>query len=320
MTKKGIPMAATRAGEEKAAPEPFSNKLAERAIAAVLGHRERVKDSQGKPGGLLDLPKGKRPIIIGDLHACVDHLHCILGHGSNRADLEKGTAYLLFLGDILHDDRTGHMRETDDSLKMLNDVLGLLATYPDRVFYLRGNHDTFDERLRKSGVPQGTVFHDALLKASNTDFVKLVSQWFDALPYVAIGGSFMAVHAGPVRGGCCREEIIDIQRRPDYALQFIWNRVNEFHGTASPKEYCGADIVQTIEKLGLAPGTHFIVGHNPLWNDGGTSGFWQDVIGIKNHHILYSGSGSRAPYLTVEEGALKVEYSKQKEAEVYYYG
>jgi hypothetical protein len=67
------------------------------------------------------------------------------------------------------------------------------------------------------------------------------------------------------------------------------------HGNPSPKEYGEKDLRLVLELLDLPQDTHFIVGHNPLWNDGNTTGVWQNVIGIKNHHILYSGSGSRAP-------------------------
>jgi len=94
-------------------------------------------------------------------------------------------------------------------------------------------------------------------------------------------------------------------------MQFMWNRVNEFHGNPSPKEYGETDIRMTLETLGLPPLTHFIVGHNPLWNDGGTTGLWENVIGIKNHHIIYSGSGSKAPYYTLEGGALKAKFPNQ---------
>jgi len=94
------------------------------------------------------------PIIVGDLHACIEHLGNILDHDNNRRDLDEGRAYLLFVGDILHDDRVGYMRETANSIQILNQVLTLVATWPGRVFYIRGNHDTFDERLRKSGVAQ----------------------------------------------------------------------------------------------------------------------------------------------------------------------
>jgi hypothetical protein len=300
---------------------PFSDPaLADMAARVLREDPARPRDSRGDPGGLIDLPPGKRPLIIGDLHSCHENLSLILDHGENRADLEAGRAYILFLGDILHDDRTGHMRETESSIEILNRVLTLIVSYPGSVFYIRGNHDTFDERLRKSGVPQGAVFREALIASAGQAFADAVGRWFESLPYVACGPEFMVVHAGPVRGGCVREEIIEIWRRPDYAMQFCWNRVNEYLGNPSPKEYCERDIRATLECLGYPDGSHFIVGHNPLWNDGGRTGLWRDVIGIKNHHILYSGFGSRAPYATVRDGAFTFEFAMPKEKEVIYYG
>jgi hypothetical protein len=66
--------------------------------------------------------------------------------------------------------------------------------------------------------------------------------------------------------------------------------------------------------------THFIVGHNPIWTDGNKTGVWRDVIGIKNHHILYSGYRSAAPYITFIEDSMIVKTAAVEEPEVYYYG
>ena len=75
-----------------------------------------------------------------------------------------------------------------------------------------------------------------------------------------------------------------------------------------------------LDLLNLPPETHFIVGHNPLWNDGNTTGLWLNVIGIKNHHIIVSSSGSRAPYFTLAAGKLFYKFAVDIEPEVYNYG
>jgi hypothetical protein len=75
-----------------------------------------------------------------------------------------------------------------------------------------------------------------------------------------------------------------------------------------------------LQLLGVPEGTQFIVGHNPLWNDGNKTGVWIDVIGIKGHHIIYSGSGSRAPYFTTEGGTLVVKLAVELQEEMYNYG
>ena len=295
--------------------------LVERATKIVETYPGRPVDSDGKPGGLIDLPRGPRPFIIGDLHANLENLNYILDHGANRSDLESGQALCVILGDAVHDDRTGHMKEMESSVVILEELFRLISRYPGRVYYLRGNHDTFDERLRKSGIAQGVEFKSALLSSRGPEYAAAVSRFFESLPVFVIGEGFVITHAGPPHGGLDRQEIIDIRRYPEKYHQIMWTRVNEFRdGTPSPKEYGAQDIRLALEILGLPPETQFIVGHNPLWGDGNKTGFWKDVVGIKNHHILYSGSGSLAPYLTIEDGALVAKMAAPHKMEVYNYG
>jgi hypothetical protein len=294
--------------------------LIERAIEIVNSYPGRHNDPEDRPGGLIDLPKGFRPIIIGDLHANLVHLERIIDHDSNRVDLEKGRALVVIIGDAVHDDRTGHMREMGSSVEILDALLKLICRYPGKIYYIRGNHDTFDARLRKSGISQGIEFKAALLAAKGQEYTAAVDRFFEALPLFIIGEGFVITHAGPPHGGLSRDEIIGIRNYPEKYHQLLWNRVNEFHGNPSLKEYGERDIRLCLEILGLPPETHFIVGHNPLWNDGNTNGLWMNVIGIKNHHILYSGSGSLAPYFTIQGGELVAKFAVSKEPEVYYYG
>lgn len=280
----------------------------------------RPRDDEGRPGGLIELPQGPRPIIIGDLHANRENLAAILDHSTNRADLEAGRAVCVIIGDVEHDDRTGYMKAMETSVAILEDLFRLICRYPGRVCYLRGNHDTFDDRLRKSGIAQGTELRAALTREHGGAYADAVGKFFESLPVFVIGKGFVITHAGPPRGGLVREEIVNIRRYPEKYHQLLWNRVNEFHGTPSPKEYGEKDLRLVLELLDLPPDTHFIVGHNPLWNDGNRTGVWKDVIGIRNHHILYSGSGSRAPYFTAENGELVVKMAAIEKTEVYSYG
>jgi hypothetical protein len=312
------PEAAPSAGRSAAYPAG-SPDLAERATAVAAAWPGRLKDRAGRPGGLIELPAGRRPIVVGDLHANLDHLIAILDDGPNRADLDSGAACLILIGDAVHDDRTGHMRETAGSTAILDYLLRLIVDYPDNVYYIRGNHDSFDHRLRKSGIPQGLEFRDALAAAHGEAYPAAVGRFFDELPLFIIGAGFVIAHAGPPRGGLVREELVNIRDYPEKYYQLMWNRVNEYHGNPSPKEYGEKDVRLVIDQLGLPPETVFIVGHNPLWSDGGRTGVWLDVIGIKNHHILYSGSGSRAPYFTVEAGELVLKFAVEYEPEVYQY-
>ncbi len=100
--------------------------------------------------------------------------------------------------------------------------------------------------------------------------------------------------------------------------QLIWNRVNEFRGTPSSREYGAADVAACLSSLGLAPDTLFLVGHNPLWATGSRTGVWTDVLDIKNHHIIYSSYGSRAPYFLLDQGRLETRYTAGDPAQEQY--
>ncbi|GAB1483622.1 hypothetical protein MASR2M78_24380 [Treponema sp.] len=294
--------------------------LVEKAIEVSAQWPGRAKDDEGSPGGLILLPKELRPIIIGDLHGNLQNLKAIMADRDNKADLDAGKALLIFLGDSVHDDRTGHMREMEGSVAILEYILHLIVDYPKNVYYIRGNHDTFDHRLRKSGIAQGIEFRDALVAAQGEEYAVAIGKFFESLPLFIIADAFAITHAGPPRGGLVREEIINIKKYPEKYHQLMWNRVNEYHGNPSPKEYGEKDLRLMLELLDLPADLPFIVGHNPLWNDGNKTGVWMNVIGIKNHHILYSGSGSRAPYFTLEQGKLVVKMAVEIRQEAYTYG
>jgi len=299
---------------------PIGVPLVEKAIEASGKWPGRLKDDEGNPGGLIELPDGLRPVIIGDLHANLDNLKAIIDHDGNRKDLEAGRVALLFIGDSVHDDRTGHMRDTDGSIAILDYILRLIVDYPRNVYYIRGNHDTFDSRLRKSGIAQGMEFRDAMIALRGADFAAAVGRFFESLPVFIIGDGFVMTHAGPPRGGLVREELINITKYPEKYHQLQWNRVNEYHGNPSPKEYGEGDVRLVLDLLNMPNDTQFIVGHNPLWNDGNKTGIWMNVIGIQGHHIIYSGSGSRAPYFTTVDGRLVVKLAVEIVPEVYNYG
>ncbi len=294
--------------------------LVNKAIKTINTLPGRLPDSEGLPGGLIIFPEKIRPIIIGDLHANRENLALILDHETNRADIESGKAACILLGDALHDDRTGHMVDMQSSVEILDDVLRLIVQYPGRVYYIRGNHDSFDERLRKSGISQGLELKKTLIREKGDEYTSAVQDFFDCLPLFIIGKGFVITHAGPPHGGIVREELINIKKFPEKMHQLMWNRVNEFHGNPSLKEYGEKDLRLALDMLDMPEFTHFIVGHNPIWTDGNKIGVWQNVIGIRNHHILYSGYRSAAPYMTFSGDTLLVKTAAVTVAEVYYYG
>ncbi len=291
-------------------------KLTKRVNSIIANYKYRPKDRYGRPGGLLEIPKKFKAILIGDLHGCLDNLRCILSE--NIKDLSGNKSVLIILGDAFHNDQNGEMLEMETSLECLIYLFELIYRFPHNVFYIRGNHDTFSDHLRKSGIAQGQEFHQLLLSRYNAACVDEVERFFEVLPMAVIGKGYFITHAGPARRGTTRDELINIAYDQDKYMQLMWTRLNEFRGNPSLKEYDGQDVRATIEKLNLPSDTHFIVGHNPLWHTGETSGVWMNVLGIKNHHIIYCNGQTRAPYLIVDQGDLKLKFAIEPEAEVLY--
>ena len=283
-------------------------QMLESIIKAVENYPHRLKTKDGRPGGLIEFPDSTEIIVVGDLHSNLNNLIRILDDDGNRADIAAGRKTLVIIGDTVHNDVMGQMKEMDTSIAMLEYIFKFMFEYPTGVVYVKGNHDTFDERLVKSGILQGKELKAALIAKKGKEYQETVARFFDALPLFIIGKGYVITHAGPVRGGIGRDELINIKDDPTKYHQLIWNRLHEFRGNPSQKEYGAHDIQATLAKLHLPADTLFIVGHNPLWGTGEKTGVWMDVLSIKNHHIIYSGSGSLAPYFLIAAGTLTLKF------------
>ena len=293
--------------------------LVKDAARILSKNKFRIKDVHGNPGGLIDLQKDKRSVlIVGDLHGSVENLKAVVEHEDNKENLKKGKSVLVLVGDAFHNDQTGQMKEMESSAYVLEEIIRLINIYRDNLIFIRGNHDTFDENLVKSGIRQGLEFKNYLLKTKKSLYVKAVEQMLKCLPYCIVGDNYVITHAGPVRNGASRREIINIADNPDYARQLMWNRLNEFRGTPNMKEYSEYDIQKMLIKLNMPEDSYFIVGHNPLWNTGNHSGIWSHVMGIRNHYIIYSNIGTPSPYLKINKGKLEEKYGSEITKEVMY--
>lgn len=288
----------------------INTKEIDKVVSIVENSPYRLKNQYGDPGGLLDISKDKREVvIIGDLHGSIENLKAIVGHEDNTDKLKKNNLILIIMGDGVHNDQVGQMLEMDTSLLVLEEIFSLFLKYKDNVIYIKGNHDTFDSRLAKSAIKQGLEFKNYLLKNRGEKYVDAVNVFFEALPVFVIGNGYVLTHGGPIRYGATREEIINIVDNPDYRHQLIWNRLHEFRGTPNTKEYSEADIRKMNKRMDLPESTPFIVGHNPMWGTGDRTGIWKDIIGIKNHYIIYTNIGTKGPYLLIKDGEIKSKFA-----------
>jgi len=279
-------------------------KLLRSAVKNVLSFDPALRPpaTDGRPGGLIEFPaREKREfIIIGDLHGNHKNLRAILNDGDNMPKIQQDKAVLLFLGDAVHNDRSGFVYEMESSIEIMDIIIGLINDYPQNVIYILGNHDSFQPELSKMGIQQGLIYRDALLKARGKQYVEAMQELFDALPLFVIHRYFLAVHAGPVRGGSTRTELINVRHFTNLVWQLTWNRLNETRSTPSLKEYGPEDLEETRRLLGCPPEIPIFVGHNPMWKWGEEDSIWIDALGTRNHVILYATLETKCPYLSVK--------------------
>jgi hypothetical protein len=244
----------------------------------------RVPNPSGRPSGLLALPERPRPIFVGDLHARLDNLLVILTQNGFLDALIDGSGLLILLGDAVQPDAPGEEESMESSMLMMDLIFRLKLRFPERVFYLRGNHDSFSEEISKGGIPQGLLWEQALLERRGARYRDAMQAFYDHLPYVAASSGYLACHAGPPTGKIDWESLVDIQRHPRLAHQLTHVRLRRSN---RPNGYGPGDLARLRKRLGVKRDAPVIVGHTPP-RDNGTC--WMNAGGIPNHHVLYGSN------------------------------
>lgn len=258
----------------------------------------RPLDSRQLPGGLVELPEKITPIVVGDLHTQVNHLLKILSEDGCLNGLEKGSAALVILGDAVHSEEMGELDRMEGSALIMDLIFKLKLRYPENLFYIRGNHDSFAPELRKGGIPQGTLWEQYLFQTRGEAYVQEMRRYYSALPYLAMGKSLLACHAAPPRSHSDRELFIDIYRYPGLREEITQNRMNS---PARSAGYTKGDIKRLRKGLNLPAEIPFIVGHTPLSRD---KSVWMNAGGMEHHHVVFSGMPQFTSILTLLDGQL----------------
>jgi len=194
--------------------------------------------------------------------------------------LKEGSAMLILLGDAVHPDEPGQEEYMESSMLIMDLIFRLKLRFPERVFYLRGNHDGFAEEINKAGVPQGILWERALHDQRGPKYKQAMAELYELLPYVALSHRYAVVHAGPCSGKVSRSVMADIRQHPKLEYDLTHSRVRCPH---SSHGYGRGDIVRFRERLGLDADAALVVGHTPLSSDGT---LWPDAMGIPNYHVL----------------------------------
>jgi hypothetical protein len=265
-------------------------------VNEILEHEKyRPRDKDGRPGGVVALPDESTTIIVGDLHAKADNLLVVLSQNNFLEALDAGRASLVILGDAVHPEGDTALDEMESSMLIMDLIFKLKLRYPQQVFYIRGNHDSYAEEIAKAGIPQGMIWGKTLKKRRGKAYRKEMKRFYKLLPYVAFSRYFAACHAAPPVSSTSLDKIINIRDNTKLYKELADNRLRK---ESRPSGYTGSDVKRFRKCLNLAKDTPVIVGHTPLSLD---DTLWENVGEIENHYIVYS-SDSRWVGLMAQVG------------------
>jgi hypothetical protein len=254
--------------------------LIQRANALMEKDPYREKDSKGRPGGVVELPSGVTPLLVGDLHAKADNLLVVLSQGCFLKALKKGSAALIILGDAVHCEDDGKLEEMESSMLIMDLIFHLMLRFPKQVFYLRGNHDSYSIDFGKQGIPQGLLWKKALVKTRGKAYRDEMARFYDLIPYIAYSKNFIACHAGPPTSATSKKQLINIRDYPKLMHELTNNRVRRPN---SPSGYFKKEVKKFRKYFNLAADVPVIVGHTPL---SCTDTLWERVGKIDNHYVI----------------------------------
>ena len=244
----------------------------------------RPLDDRGMPGGIVEIPDDMTPIIVGDLHAQVDNLLTLLSQNRFLDLLDAGSAVLIILGDAVHSEITGELDKMDSSLLIMDIIFKLKIRYPQQVFYIRGNHDSFSQDVFKAGIAQSMMWEHAVRDTRSHEYLEEYKRFYELLPYVVMSRDFIACHAAPVRTNFSREMLVNIYKHPGLVRELTRNRLRRRN---FPAGYHKGDVIHFKMELGVSQDTQFLVSHSPLNR---RDPLWRDAGRIKDHHIVFSAN------------------------------
>ncbi|RLW56354.1 MAG: hypothetical protein B6D76_00535 [gamma proteobacterium symbiont of Stewartia floridana] len=259
----------------------------------------RAKDNKGRLGGVLALPKKLNPILVGDLHAKPDNLLTLLTQNNFLESLEDGSASLIILGDAVHREDKGHYEEMESSLLMMDLIFKIKLRFPDQVFYICGNHDSFSNEIGKAGIPQGLLWKKAIIKNRGKEYLTEMENFYAQLPLLAYSKNFIACHAAPPVSDICINDLVNGLGNNKLYRELTSNRLRAPH---RPGGYAKGDIKRLRKCLDVAEDTPVVVGHTPLSLD---QSLWERVGDIENHYIVYGSHEDWISTLTMVAGRLR---------------
>jgi hypothetical protein len=287
--------------------------LIEQTIALMDQEPYRALNRLGQPGGLLILPDRATPIFVGDLRARIDNLLVILTQNAFLQALEEGSAILIILGSAVHPDQPERAAEMDSSILMMDLIFRLKLRFPERVFYLRGHHDSFSEEISYAGLPQGSLWEDALHQTRGADYRDAMRRFYARLPLVAVTSRYLAAHAAPPIEAGGWQTLVDIDRHPELADRIARVRHPSEHARSGP--YRRRELSRMLRRLGLAESAVCVLGGRPVPSTGHRA---RDTEDPGQHRRVFSADPDWVGTLTrAHKRLLPLDYPAEPLLEVY---
>jgi len=207
-----------------------------------------------------------------------------LSHNEFLEIMGDGKAAMVFLGDAVHSEIDGKLEDMESSLLIMDIIFRLKLWFPQQVFYVRGNHDSFSEEIYKDGVSQGLLWAKALKNIRGKAYKKAMGRFYELLPYVAFSKDYVACHAAPPKSKVTMDMLVNVHSYPGLIEELTSNRLyrpNRLSG------YTKGDVKRFRNTLSLGSNAEVFVGHTPLTRH---DTLWLNVGGIEHHDVVFSGN------------------------------
>lgn len=290
--------------------------LLEREEQDLNGNLIRAKDKNGKPGGVITLPRDVRPVFVGDLHGRGSHLLSVMKEGDVFGEIKEGKAAVIVMGDAIHP-QEGDLSRMESSLTLIKFIMEFKVRYPFGIYYLLGNHDPIKpfkyldqsgnvarSEVSKGGVNQTEAMRERLNELGGIVLVNAYERFTELLPVICEGPDFIALHGGPPRDEITRDTLLNLRDEENFNIlfQLIMNR------SIYPREEGGYD-KQDIERfrkvLDKPNDSLVIVGHTPPPN---RDAVLENASDILNHTVLVSSHVSSLKAVTRDKGGGFITY------------
>jgi hypothetical protein len=145
----------------------------------------------------------------------------------------------------------------ESSILMMDLIFRLKLRFPERIFYLRGHHDSFSREISQAGLPQGSLWEDALHQARGSAYRDAMRRFYEGLPLVAATKGYLAAHGELPIDSLGWQSLVDIDRHPDIAARITRSR------PTSPQwddGYRRRELRRLFRRLGLLENAAVILG------------------------------------------------------------